>query len=79
MNPVLSIVQQAIAEEKAVLAAMKDGTNRAPWVNDAQHEAAIAECEERIASMQHKIEDPNLLREWWDSITEEERVRMLNE
>ncbi len=78
MNPVISIVEQSIGEEKAALTAMKNGTMRAPWANDEQHAQAIAECEERIASMQSKLDDHSLLQEWWDSIPEEERNAMLN-
>ena len=76
-NPVRWIALEALAEEKDALVALRAG-NKCPIATEAQHTAAIAECEERIASIQAKLDDESKLAEWWDSVPESARCAMLN-
>ncbi len=78
-NPVESIVRQALAEQKQTLTELINGHNVPPWATAENCEEAIVECKERIASIQAKLDDPQKMREWWASIPENERIKMLNE
>ena len=77
-NPVQTIVRQALAEQKQTLTELINGHNVPPWATAENCEEAIAECTERIASIQARLADSEQLREWWDSIPENERAAMLN-
>jgi hypothetical protein len=79
MNIAEAIARQTLAEQRDILAQMESGTHRAPWVSDSQHAEAIVECRERIQSLENKVANPTLLREWWDSIPENVRHQLVNQ
>ncbi len=79
-NPiVVAIVQEALAEEIHSLEQMKSGEDRAPWVTNEQYATAVEECKDRIASMQHKLDDPTELSKWWNSLPEEVRHQLIEQ
>lgn len=80
MHPVESIVRQSLTEEMSHLEGLKKGEGFPPsmMITAEQVSAIIAESEERIRSMQAKLDDPTKLQEWWDGIDESDRIRMLN-
>jgi hypothetical protein len=58
---------------------MKNGTEAIPpWATAEMTKNAIQECEDRIKSLQAKLDDPQKLEEWWESVPLQIREQWVN-